>query len=100
LTKVELANNVAKTAGMTKANALTAVDAFFDAIKTALAKGDKLQVVGFGTFETRHRAARKGRNPQKPTEVINIPEKTVPVFRAGKALKEAVNPPTKGKKKK
>jgi DNA-binding protein HU-beta len=97
---VELANEVAKSADLTKAKALTIVDAFFEAIKTILAKGEKIQVVGFGTFETQHRAARKGRNPQKPTEAIDIPEKTVPVFRAGKTLKEAVNPPAKGKKKK
>jgi DNA-binding protein HU-beta len=97
---VELANEVAKSAGLTKASALTAVDAFFEAIKTILAKGEKVQAVGFGTFKTRHRAARKGRNPQKQTEIIDIPEKTVPVFRAGKAFKEAVNPPAKGKKKK
>jgi DNA-binding protein HU-beta len=100
LTKAELAGEVAKAAGLTKASALTAVDAFFEGIKTALAKGEKIQAVGFGTFETQHRAARKGRNPQKPGEAIDIPEKTVPVFRAGKALKEAVNTPVKGKKKK
>jgi DNA-binding protein HU-beta len=100
LTKVELANEVAKATGMTKANTLTAIDAFFGAVKAALAKGEKIQAVGFGTFETQHRAARKGRNPQKPTEVIDIPAKAVPVFRAGKTLKEAVNPPSKGKKKK
>jgi DNA-binding protein HU-beta len=97
---VELANEVAKAISMTKANALTAVDAFFEAITTALARGEKIQAVGFGTFETQHRAARKGRNPQKPTEAIDIPEKMVPVFRAGKALKDAVNQPIKGKKKK
>jgi DNA-binding protein HU-beta len=97
---VELANEVAKAAGLTKAKALTAVDAFFEAVKTILAKGEKIQAVGFGTFETHHRAARKGRNPQRPTETIDIPEKTVPVFRAGKALKDAVNQPIKGKKKK
>jgi DNA-binding protein HU-beta len=94
-----LAVEVAKSAGLTKAKASEVVDAFFDAIRTALAKGEKVQAVGFGTFETHCRAARKGRNPQMPTEVIDIPEKTAPVFRAGKALKEAVNPP-KGKKKK
>jgi DNA-binding protein HU-beta len=99
LTKAELAAEVAKSAGLTKAKASEAVDAFFDGIKTILAKGEKVQAVGFGTFEASHRAARKGRNPQKPTEEIDIPEKTVPVFRAGKALKEAVNPP-KGRKKK
>jgi DNA-binding protein HU-beta len=100
LTKAELANEVAKSAGLTKAKALTVVNAFFYAVKTILSKGEKIQVVGFGTFETQHRAARKGRNPQKPAEIIDIPEKTVPVFRAGKAFKEAVNPPAKGKKKK
>jgi nucleoid DNA-binding protein len=66
LTKAELANEAAKTAGLTKAKALTVADAF---------------------FETRRRIARQNRNPQKPTAVIGIPEKTVPVFRAGKALK-------------
>jgi DNA-binding protein HU-beta len=99
LTKAELAGEVAKSAGLTKAKASEVVDAFFGAIQKILSKGDKVQAVGFGTFEVQHRAARKGRNPQKPTEVIDIPAKTVPVFRAGKALKEAVNPP-KGKKKK
>jgi DNA-binding protein HU-beta len=94
-----LAVEVAKAAGLTKANALTTVDAFFEAIKKTLAKGESIHVVGFGTFEARQRAARKGRNPQKPTEKIDIPAKTVPAFRAGKALKEAVNP-SKGKKKK
>jgi DNA-binding protein HU-beta len=98
LTKAELAVEVAKSAGLTKAKALTAVDAFFQAIQAILAKGEKVQVVGFGTFEVQQRAARKGRNPQKPSEVIDIPAKTVPVFRAGKALKEAVNPPKKKKK--
>ncbi|MDR1509080.1 MAG: HU family DNA-binding protein [Synergistaceae bacterium] len=99
MTKAELAGEVAKSAGLTKAKASEVVDAFFGAIQKILSKGDKVQAVGFGTFEVQHRAARKGRNPQKPTEVIDIPAKTVPVFRAGKALKEAVNPP-KGKKKK
>jgi DNA-binding protein HU-beta len=98
LTKAELAIEVAKSAGLTKAKALTAVDVFFQAIKTALAKGEKIQVVGFGTFEVQQRAARKGRNPQKPAEVIDIPAKTVPVFRASKVLKDAVNPPKKKKK--
>jgi DNA-binding protein HU-beta len=92
-----LALEVAKTAGLTKAGALTIVDAFFQVIKEALVKGEKIQAVGFGTFETQQRAARKGRNPQKPAEEIDIPAKAVPVFRAGKALKEAVNASAKGK---
>jgi DNA-binding protein HU-beta len=97
---VELAGEVAKSAGLTKAKASEIVDAFFDTIRNGLSKGEKVQAVGFGVFEIQHRAARKGRNPQKPTEVIDIPAKTVPVFRAGKALKDAVNPPTPKKKKK
>jgi DNA-binding protein HU-beta len=95
-----LAVEVAKSADLTKAKALTVVDAFFEAVKTILAKGEKIQVVGFGTFEVKERAPRKGRNPQKPAETIDIPAKTVPLFRAGKALKEAVNQPVKGKRKK
>ncbi|MDR1944489.1 MAG: HU family DNA-binding protein, partial [Synergistaceae bacterium] len=67
------------------------VDAIFAAIQAALSKGEKIQAVGFGTFEVQHRAERKGRNPQNPQEEINIPAKKVPVFRAGKALKDAVN---------
>jgi DNA-binding protein HU-beta len=100
LTKAELALEVAKSVGLTKADALKATDAFFQAIQAILSKGEKIQAVGFGTFEVQHRAARKGRNPQKPAETIDIPAKTVPVFRPGKALKEAVNTPEKGKKKK
>ena len=56
----------------------------------ALSKGEEVQIMGFGTFEVRNRAARKGRNPQNPEEIIEIPEKTVPAFRAGKMLKDAV----------
>jgi DNA-binding protein HU-beta len=101
LTKDELAKEAAQMADITKADALRAADAFFQAIQAALAKGEKVQAVGFGTFETQHRAARKGRNPQKPEEEIDIPAKDVAVFRAGKSLKEAVNAPEpKAKKKK
>jgi DNA-binding protein HU-beta len=85
---------------LTKAKALEIVDAVLAAIQGALAKGEKVQAVGFGTFEVQHRAARKGRNPQKPTEAIDIPAKDVPAFRAGKALKEAVNAKYKNKTKK
>lgn len=101
MTKAELANEVAaKVEGLTKKKAGEAVDAVFHSIQEALAKGDKIQAVGFGTFETQHRAAREGRNPQHPEQTIKIPAKTVPVFRAGKGLKDAVNAhPTKSKKK-
>jgi DNA-binding protein HU-beta len=67
------------------------VAATIDAITAALAKGEKVQLVGFGTFEVRKRAPRKGRNPQDPSKVINIPGKTVPAFRPGKALKDRVS---------
>ena len=100
VTKAELANEVAQAVeGLTKKKAGEVVDAVFKAVQGALAKGDKIQAVGFGTFEVQHRKARKGRNPQNPKEEINIPAKKVPVFRAGKALKDAVNAPSKGKKK-
>ena len=100
VTKAELANEVAMAVeGLTKKKAGEVVDAVFKSIQGALAKGDKIQAVGFGTFEVQHRSARKGRNPQNPKEEISIPAKKVPVFRAGKALKEAVNTTHKGKKK-
>ena len=60
-------------------------------VEEALAKGDKVQLVGFGTFEVRERKAREGRNPRNPEEVIQIPASKAPVFKAGKALKEIVN---------
>ena len=60
-------------------------------VEEALVAGDKVQLVGFGTFETRERAARQGRNPRNPEEVIEIPASKAPVFKAGKSLKEAIN---------
>jgi DNA-binding protein HU-beta len=98
VTKADVANEVAaKVEGLTKKKATEVVDAVFQAIQASLAKGEKIQAVGFGTFEVQHRSARKGRNPQNPKEEIDIPAKNVPVFRAGKALKDAVN--TSSKKK-
>ena len=92
VTKTDLVNAVAKSVeGITKKKAAEVVDAVFIGIHEALNKDDKVQIVGFGTFEVQTRAARQGRNPQDPKKVIEIPEKKVPVFRAGKALKEAVN---------
>ena len=61
------------------------------AYREALVKGDKVQLIGFGTFETRKRKAREGRNPRKPEETIKIAASKAPVFKAGKALKDAVN---------
>lgn len=89
MTKQELVDAVAENAGLTKANAAAAVDAVFEAITAALADGDQVSMVGFGTFKVRERAARKGRNPQTNQE-IEIAASKVPAFTAGKKLKDAV----------
>lgn len=89
MNKTELVNSVAKQADLTKKEAGLAVDAVFETIQTSLAKGEKTQLVGFGTFEVRERAERKGRNPQTGEE-IKIPAGKVPAFKAGKILKDAV----------
>ena len=87
--KAELVDNVAKVTGLTKKDATAAVDAVFSSIQENLAKGEKVQLIGFGTFEVRNRAARKGRNPQTGKE-IEIAASKVPAFKPGKALKDAV----------
>ncbi|MGI6558574.1 MAG: HU family DNA-binding protein [Limnochordia bacterium] len=89
MTKADLIDSVAEKAAITKKDAGRVVDAVFNTIMEALAQGDKVQLVGFGTFEVRHRAGRTGRNPQTG-ETIDIEARNMPVFRAGKALKEAV----------
>lgn len=89
MNKAELIANVAENAELTKKDSEKAVGAVLNAIKDALAEGDKVQLVGFGTFEIRARAARKGRNPQTGEE-INIEAANVPVFKAGKAFRDAV----------
>lgn len=89
MNKAELVSYVADKADITKKDAERVVTAVFDSIEQALAEGDKVQLVGFGTFEVRERAARTGRNP-KTGEEINIPATQVPVFKPGKALREAV----------
>ncbi len=91
MNKTELIAAIAEKAGLTKKDAETAVKATLDAIEEALIKGDKVQLIGFGTFEVRERKARTGRNPRKPGEVIDIPASKAPVFKAGKALKDKVN---------
>jgi len=88
--KTELVASVAEKSGLKKKDAEMAVNAFFEAVQQALEKGDKVQVIGFGTFEVKERAARKGRNPQTGKE-IDIPAAKNPVFKAGKQLKDAVN---------
>lgn len=88
MNKGELINAVA-AAGLTKKDAGIAVDAVFDAIGDALAKGDGVQLIGFGSFSVKERAAREGRNPGTG-EVVKIAAAKVPSFKAGKALKEKV----------
>jgi len=90
MTKAELISAVAEKSGLKKVEAEKAVAAFIDSVTVALKKGDKLSLVGFGTFATAKRAARKGQNPQTGKK-INIPAATVPKFKPGKTLKEAVN---------
>ena len=90
MNKGELVSSVAAGAGLSKKDAEKAVAAVFDSITDALTQGDKVQLVGFGTFEVRERAARKGRNPQTKQE-ITIPASKAPVFKAGKGLKDTVN---------
>ena len=89
MNKTELIAEVAKKCGMSKKDAEKAVTTTFDTIADALSQGDKVQLVGFGSFEVKSRAARTGRNP-RTKEVVEIPASKVPVFKAGKALKDAV----------
>lgn len=89
MNKAELINSVAASADVSKKEAEAVVSATFDSITAALKDGDKVQLVGFGSFEVKKRAARVGRNP-KTKESIEIPASVVPVFKAGKALKDAV----------
>ena len=89
MNKAELINSVAATAEVSKKEAEAVITATLDAITAALKEGDKVQLVGFGSFEVKNRAARTGRNP-RTKEVVEIPASKVPVFKAGKALKDAV----------
>ncbi len=90
MNKGQLIDAVATATGSTKADAGRAVDATVATITGALAKGDAVTLIGFGTFKTANRAARTGRNPQTGAE-LQIPARTVPSFKAGAALKAAVN---------
>ena len=89
MNKTELVSAVAEKAGLSKKDSEKAVAAVFDAITGALVAGDKVQLVGFGSFEVKERAARTGRNPQTKEE-ITIPASRSASFKAGKALKDAV----------
>ena len=99
MNKAELIANIAEKSNLTKKDAEMALNGFLTTVQDALASGEKVQLVGFGTFEVRERKAREGRNPRNPEEVIKIPASLAPVFKAGKALKEAVNSKKASKKK-
>ncbi|WP_172645115.1 HU family DNA-binding protein [Clostridium tetani] len=88
--KSELITSMAEKSKLTKKDAELALKVFIETVEETLETGEKVQLVGFGTFETRKRAARIGRNP-KTKEEIQIPESTVPVFKPGKEFKERVN---------
>ena len=90
MNKSELIAAMAAKTGETKKNAEASINALIDVIAESLKDGEKIQVVGFGSFEVRERAERKGRNPQTGKE-MKIAAKKAPVFKAGKALKDAVN---------
>jgi DNA-binding protein HU-beta len=90
MNKAELIDAVSTKTGLQKAEATRAVDAVFDALTGALKSGDSVSLLGFGTFVVKARAARTGRNP-RTNEPIEIPATKVPGFKAGKALKDAVN---------
>ena len=90
MNKTELIAAVAQNAGLTKKDAERVVNATFEAISGSLAKGDKVQVSGFGIFEVKEREARTGRNP-RTKETIQIPASRQPVFKASKALKDVVS---------
>ena len=90
MNKSELVDAIAKETGLSKKDSDAALKAFVDTVTKALKKKDKVQLVGFGTFETAKRAARSGKNPQTGA-AIKIPASIAPKFKAGKALKDAVN---------
>ena len=90
MNKSDLIAAIAAKTGSTKKDAEATLNAFVDVVTDSLVKGDKVQLVGFGSFEVTKRAARKGRNPQTKEE-IKIPASKAPVFKAGKALKDLVN---------
>ncbi|MEO0198989.1 MAG: HU family DNA-binding protein [candidate division WOR-3 bacterium] len=91
MNKQELIAKVAEKAGVTKKDATLVVNAFIDVIKESLAAKQPVRLIGFGTFDVRKRAERRGRNPRQPQQELKIPARTVPVFRASSTLKELVN---------
>ena len=90
MNKAELINAIVNETGLSKKDTEATINSFVNVVSNALVNKDKVQLIGFGTFETRERAARTGKNPQTG-EVLNIPACIAPAFKAGKALKEKVN---------
>ena len=90
MSKQELVNYVADKTGLSKKDAEASISSFIDGVRSSLKKGGSVTLVGFGTFSVSNRSARTGRNPQTGA-TIQIPARKVPVFKAGKGLKEAVN---------
>lgn len=90
ISKKQLVDQIAAKTGATKTDINTILDAYIDVVKSNVAEGNKVQLVGFGAFELRHRAARKGRNPQTGKE-IEIAASNVPAFKPGKSFKDEVN---------
>jgi DNA-binding protein HU-beta len=89
MNKTDLINNIASKSGLSKKDVEAVLNGFLGEVTDALANGEKVQLIGFGTFETRKRSSRVGRNPQTGKE-IRIPESVIPAFKAGNKLKEAV----------
>ena len=90
MTKVDLIHGIADKLKLPKKTVAAVVGELFNSIEKALLKGEKCTFVGFGVFEVKDRAAREGRNPQNPSQIVKIPAKKVPAFRPGKDLKEKV----------
>ena len=90
MTKQDLVSYIASSAGVTKKVAMQALEAFVEAVKKELKKGKSLTVTGFGTFRVSKRAARAGVNPRNPSQRIKIPAMSIPAFKAGKSLKDAI----------
>lgn len=88
--KTELIKSISEKSNLTKKDAEAALKGFIESVEEAVERGDKVQLIGFGIFEARNRAERKGRNPRSKEE-ITIPASTVPIFKAGKEFKERVN---------
>ena len=90
MNKAELVSMIASKSNLTKKDSESALNAFIETVETALKNGEKIQLVGFGTFETRQRSERNGVNP-RTKQTIKIPASKAPVFKAGKALKDSCN---------